>query len=158
MTIDRIDWHWDAITEDIPEDEHWERSGAHIGYFLEWAYKKGFAPTNLETHNIDEYKKVVNSEKTGIQFLIENCDTKLWEENLNDQGQKFTAFAYSAYLDNLETILDHKPYTEKYNQQDLQNVSKYLDAVYSDYLANPQLEFAKKEKQPFLQKVRDLFS
>lgn len=32
MTIDRIDWHWDSITEDIPEKEHLERAGAHIGY------------------------------------------------------------------------------------------------------------------------------
>jgi len=157
MAIDRIDWHWDAIVEDIPDDEHWERAGAHIGYFLEWSYKKGFAPTNPETHDVDEYQKVVNSEKTGIQFLIENCDTKFWEEDLNDQGQKFASFAYGTYLDNLETILDHKPYTEKYNRQDLQNVSKYLDEVYSDYLANPPLEL-KKEMQPFLQKLKDLFS
>ena len=157
MAIDRIDWHWDAITDDISEDEHWEKAGAHIGYFIEWAYKKGFAPNNSETHDVDEYQEVVNSEKNGIQFLIENCDTKFWEEDLNEQGQKFTSFAYDTYMHNLETVLGHKPYTEKYNQQDLQNVSEYLDKVYSDYLANPPLELAKKERQPFSKKLKIFF-
>lgn len=76
MTIDRIDWYEEFITDDISEEERLERAGAHIGYYLEWAYKKGFAPSNPETHAVVEYQKVANSEITGIQFLIENCDTK----------------------------------------------------------------------------------
>ncbi len=139
MAIDRIDWHLDSVTGDISEDELWERAGAHIGYFLEWAYKKGFAPSDPETYDVEECQKVINSEKNGIQFLIENCDTKFWEEDLNEQGQKFASFAYDMYINNLETILGHKPYTERYNQQDLQNVSKYLDKVYAEYLTNSSL-------------------
>lgn len=158
MTIDRIDWHEEFITDDISEDELLERAGAHIGYYLEWAYKKGFAPSNPETHDVAEYQKVANSEVSGIQFLIENCDTKFWDVDLNEEGLKFTSFAYETYLNNLEMILGHKPYTEKYNQQDLQNVSKYLDKVYADYLANPPTETIKEEKQPFFQKLKDLFS
>ena len=158
MAIDRIDWHWESITDDIPEDEHWERAGAHIGYFIEWAYKKGFAPDNPETHDVDEYKKVVNSEKNGIQFLIENCDTKFWVEDLNEEGQKFTSFAYDTYLHDLETILVNQPYVDRYNQQDLQNVSRYLDKVYSDYLANPPKEPVKEEKKSFFSKLKGLFS
>jgi len=158
MTIDRIDWHWESVIDNISEEEHWERAGAHIGYFIEWAYKKGFAPNNPETHDIDEYKKVVNSEKNGIQFLIENCDTKFWEEDLNEEGQKFTSFVYETYLDNYETILGHKPYEKKYNQQDLKNVSKYLDKVYLDYLDNSTLQLEKEERQSFLQKLKRLFS
>ena len=157
MVIDRIDWHWDSVTEQIPDDEHWEKAGAHIGYYIEWAYKKGFAPSNTETHDVNEYMKVVNSEKSGIQFLIENCDTKFWEEDLNEQGQKFTAFAYDTYLQNFETIVGHEPYITKYNQQDFQNVSKYLDKVYSDYLTAPPSESAKNRKRSFSQKLKDLF-
>lgn len=158
MAIDRIDWHWDAISDEIPDDEHWERAGAHIGYFIEWAYKKGFAPTNPEIHDVDESKKVVESEKNGIQFLIEDCDTKFCEDELNEQGQKFASFAYEEYVDNLETIFGHEPYINKYNQQDLQRVSKYFDKVYSDYLANPPVELSKKDKQSFFQKLKNLFS
>jgi len=158
MTIDRIDWHWGSITDELPEDEHWERAGAHIGYFIEWAYKKGFAPSNPETHDVDEYNKVVNSEKNGIQFLIENCDTKFWEADLNEQGQNFAHFAYDTYLGNYETIIGHEPYTANYNQQDLQSVSKYLDKVYSDYLVNPSLEEPNKGKQSIFQRLKGLFS
>lgn len=39
-----------------------ERAGTHIGYYLEWAYKKGFAPSNPETHDVAEYRKVAISE------------------------------------------------------------------------------------------------
>ena len=158
MVIDRIDWHWDSVTDDISEDEHMERAGAHIGYFIEWAYKKGFAPSNSEIHDADECKKVVNSEKNGIQFLIEDCDTKFCEEDLNEQGQKFASFAYDKYLDNFEAILGHKPYSQKYKQQDLQKVVKYLDKIYSDYLDNQSPKSTKKEKQSFLQKLKSLFS
>ena len=137
MTFDRIDWHLDSVSDEIPEDERLELAGAHIGYFIEWAYKNGFAPNNPETHDADEYKKVMNSEMNGIQFLIENCDTKFWDSDLNEEGQKFTSFAYNIYLDNFEGVVGHEPYSHKYNQQDLQCVSKYLDTVYSDYLVNP---------------------
>ncbi len=158
MAIDRIDWHWDSVTDDISEDEHWERAGAHIGYFIEWAYKKGLAPDNSETNDVEEYQKVINSEKNGIQFLIENCDTKYWEEDLNEQGQKFASFAYDMYLSNLEMILGHKPYTENYNKQDFQKVSEYLDKVYADYLTNPTPEPIKEENQSFFQKLKGLFT
>ena len=158
MAIDRIDVHWDAITEELPEDEHLERAGAHIGYFIEWAFKKGLAPSNPETHDVEEYKKVVNSEISGIQFLIESCDTKFWEEDLNEKGQSFALFAYDTYLRSFEMIVGHKPYIANYNQQDLQSVSEYLDKVYLDYLANPSVEQTIEGKLSFFQRLKGLFS
>lgn len=145
QTIDRIDWHWDAVTDASDEDEHWEKAGAHIGYYIEWAYKNGFAPNNPEVNDVEECQKVINSEVSGIQFLIENCDTKFWSADLNEEGNRFTSFAYNSYVDNFENIVGHKPYTEKYNQQDMESVSKYLDKVYEDYLNNPPVETIQKE-------------
>lgn len=147
MAIDRIDWHWDAITDNVSEDEHWERAGAHIGYYMEWAYKRGFAPNNSETNDIENYQKVVNSEINGVEFLINYCDCKFWEIDLNEEGQKFTSYAYDAYINNLERILEHKPYIEKYNQLDLQKVFKYLDKVYEEYVINPQIYKIKEKKR-----------
>jgi len=157
MAIDKIDWHRDAITDEISDDENWEKAGAHIGYFIEWAYKKGFAPSNPETNDVDECEKVINSEINGVQFLIENCDSKFWEEDLNEQGQKFAEFAYDVYLQNFETIVGHKPYTTMYNQQDLKNVSKYLDKVYLGYLENPPLKLAGKDRQTLFQRLKGMF-
>ena len=157
MAIDRIDWHWDAIIDDVPEDEHLERAGAHIGYYMEWAYKRGFASTNPETNAIENYQKVVNSEINGVEFLIDYCDCKFWEIDLNEEGQKFTSYAYDTYINNLEKILEHKPYSEKYNQLDLQKVFKYLDKVYEEYVTNPQIYKIKEEKETFLGKIKKLF-
>ena len=74
MEIDRIDWHWDAINDNVSEEEHWERAGAHIGYYIEWAYKKGFAPNNSEFNDVAEYQKVINSEES--RFMQERYDSK----------------------------------------------------------------------------------
>ncbi len=147
MAIDRIDWHIESISEDVPEDEIWERAGAHIGYYIEWAYKKGFYPKSSEDHDIEEYQKVVNSEVTGIQFLIEYCDTKFWDEDLDEEGLKFTLSEYETYLNNYAIIVGHEPYVEKYNQQDSEKVSKYLDKLYDEYLRKSQTEEVKEEKQ-----------
>lgn len=38
-------------------------------------------------------------------------------------------------------------YTENYNQQDLQAVSKYLNEIYENYLNNPQQIQAKNESR-----------
>ncbi|MBR2705149.1 MAG: hypothetical protein IKE91_06755 [Clostridia bacterium] len=138
MAIDRIDWHWDEVTDAVSDEEHWEKAGAHIGYYMEWAYKKGFAPNNPEENDIEEYQKVLNSEVTGIEFLMNNCDCKFWDSDLNEEGQKFTSYAYDTYVNNLESILGHKMYIEKYNMQDFQKVSNYLDNVYEEYIKNPQ--------------------
>ena len=159
MTIDSIDWHIDSIEdENISDDELFEIAGAHIGYYLERAYKKGFVPSDPDVIEPEEYQKVINSEVSGIEFLIEECDSKFWDSDLNEEGQKFTAFVYEKYLNDLEMILGHEPYSEKYNQRDLQNVFKYLDKAYTDYIANPPIEPIKEEKLSIFQKLKNMFS
>jgi len=135
-----------------------KEQGHILAILLNGHIKKGFAPNNPETHEVDEYLKVVNSEKNGVQFLIEYCDTKFWDEDLNEQGQKFTRFAYNTYLHNYETIVGHKCYATKYNQEDLTNVSEYLDKVYLDYLANPPVEPIGKDRQSFFQRLKGFFT
>lgn len=60
MAIDRIDWHRDSVADDIPEDERWELAGAHIGYFIEWAYKNGFAPSDSDIHDVGECNEKIS--------------------------------------------------------------------------------------------------
>lgn len=153
MSIDKIEWHLDEVTNDENEEDLFEKAGAHIGYYLEWAYKKGFAPNNPETNDISDEQKLINSEITGIQYLIENCDTKFWEEDLNKEGQRFTSFAYDTYVENLEKILGHKPYNTKYNQQDFESVSNYLNQIYNDYLTNLSSKQIKEENKIYTSKT-----
>ena len=117
MAIDRIDWHWDSVTDATSDDEHWEGAGAHIGYYLEWAFRRGFA--NTEIHgSTDEVENIFDSGVNGVQFLIDYCDTKFCDDNLNEEGQRFTSYAYDKYVENFEKITGHKMYTKNYNQQD----------------------------------------
>lgn len=153
MAIDKIGWHWDAVNENVQYNEHLERAGAHIGYYIEWAYKKGFAPDNSENHDLVEYQKVVNSEINGFNFLISNCDTKFWEEDLNEEGLKFTKYVYDEYVSNLEKIFNHKPYIEGYNQKDLQKVFDYLDKIYDSYEKN--MKFIPKTEQELVEKMKE---
>ncbi len=146
MTIDRIDAHWDDATDAVSDAEHWERAGAHIGYYIEWAFRKGLA--NPETHgNIEDIQNIFNSNVNGLQYLIEYCDAKFWDDDLNEEGKRFTTYAYDEYFENFEKIVGHKLYTKNYNQQDLEAVSKYLDKVYEDYLTNQPSNQIKEENR-----------
>ena len=145
MAIDRIDWHWDGVTDAVSDDEHWERAGAHIGYYIEWAFNKGWA--NPDVHSAEDIQDVLNSNINGLQYLMEYCDAKFWDDDLNEEGKRFTSYAYHKYVENFEKITGHKMYTKNYNRQDVQAVSKYLDEIYENYLNNPQQIQAKNESR-----------
>ena len=145
MAIDRIDWHWDGVTDAVSDDEHWERAGAHIGYYIEWAFNKGWA--NPDVHSAEDIQDVLNSNINGLQYLMEYCDAKFLDDDLNEEGKRFTSYAYHKYVEDFEKITGHKMYTKNYNRQDLQAVFKYLDEIYENYLNNPQQIQAKNESR-----------
>ena len=151
MAIDRIDAHWDDAIDAVSDDEHWERAGAHIGYYIEWAFRKGFA--NPEIHgSIEDIQNIFNSNVNGLQYLNEYCDGKFWEDDLNEEGKRFTLYAYDNYVENFEKIVGHKLYSKNYNEQDLQAVSNYLDKVYEDYFTRLQVNPTKKENHNAIEK------
>ena len=129
MAIDRIDWHWEEVTDAKDENEHWNRAGAHIGYYVEWAFKKGFA--NPDVYGDDPLEGV-----NGLQLLLDS-DAKLGESDFNEEGQKFSTYAYSLYMDNYESIVGHGLYDTMYNNEDLNKISDYLDNLYVKFKENP---------------------
>ncbi|MGX9713409.1 DUF7832 domain-containing protein [Janthinobacterium lividum] len=91
MAYDRIDWHSGGkYPDDLPE----ENGGIHIGMFLAWLLNEGMASDFHRTDSPDELRRLASREMTGLQFLIEACDGKLWEDDLNDQGNAFTVDYY----------------------------------------------------------------
>lgn len=143
MAIDRIDAHFDAMIDkmnvDVSDNKYWKRAGVHIGYYIEWAFYVGFA--NPEIHgSIEEIQDIFDSNYNGLQFLIEHCDGKFCDDDLNAEGKRFTSYVYDKYIENFEKIVGHKLYTKDYNEQDLQAVSEYLDKVYEKYLEYLQIE------------------
>lgn len=105
MAYDRIDWHSGG---DYPEGLPEENGGIPIGMFLAWAFERGMAGEFHREDSAVALKRLKRREMTGLDYLIEECDGKLWEEDLNEQGNAFavdyyehqSAFAaqYGSYL------------------------------------------------------------
>jgi hypothetical protein len=91
MAYDRIDWHSGGkYPDDLPE----ENGGIHIGMFLAWLVHQDMAGDFHRTDSAEELRRLATREMTGLQFLLDACDGKLWEEDLNDQGNAFTVDYY----------------------------------------------------------------
>ena len=86
-----MDWHSGG---NYPADLPPENGGTHIGMFLAWAFKNGLAGSLHTRESTALLGQLGRREITGRDFLIEACDGKFWEDDLNDTGQAFAADYY----------------------------------------------------------------
>jgi len=114
MSIDRMDWHYGG---DFPEGLPNENGGTHIGIYLAWIIKNDFVGEEHIKDDSDKVNAVKNEKMTGRDFLIEVCDEKFWEDDLNDEGLKFTQYYYDKYYinDYIDTLCKE---TEVYGAAD----------------------------------------
>ncbi|MDO4430619.1 MAG: hypothetical protein Q4B95_04885 [Lonepinella koalarum] len=90
-SIDRMDWHYGG---DYPSELPTQNAGTHIGMFLAWAFSNGLiGELHLEEYQ-DELKKLAERKITGVDFLIDLCDEKLWDEDFDDIGAEFAVDYY----------------------------------------------------------------
>ncbi len=93
MAIDRMDWHYDSVIKNnLPENN----AGTHIGMFLTWIIDNNLLG---EFHTEDEdslryINKIKNRESCGVDFLIDMCDEKFWDEDLSEKGYEFVKDYY----------------------------------------------------------------
>lgn len=88
VSIDRGDSH-------IESARTWNRACRHIAVYLWWAVDRGLAARSIDAKAIA---------KAPIKYFIAHCDTKLWEDDFNDEGKAFAAARYDTYL----RIIDHR--------------------------------------------------
>jgi hypothetical protein len=90
--VDRADIHF--LGEGFPENVPQENGGTHIGMYLAWIINNDLTG---EFH-IEESKESIKALKerkiTGRDFLIKECDSKLGEEDISDEGMDFTDSYY----------------------------------------------------------------
>lgn len=103
-----MDWHYGG---DFPEDLPDENDGTHIGMYLAWIINNNLQGELHNEESSEALKDVRNRKITGRDFLIDQCDEKFWDEDLNEEGLAFTEFYYSeTYFDDygeaLATDLD----------------------------------------------------
>jgi hypothetical protein len=105
MKYEDVSWHNGA--EDYPKDLPAEAAATHTGMFLAWALFSGLASSMLAGDAADLRARKV----TPGEFFYNQCDGKLTDEDLNDQGNAF-AQAYfdpegAKYLNDYDAVLCH---------------------------------------------------
>lgn len=103
MAIDRMDSHYGG---DFPEDLPDENGGTHIGIYLAWIINNNLQGELHDEDSVEALQDLKNRKITGRDFLIEQCDEKFWEEDLNAESFAFTEFYYhEKYFEDYANIL-----------------------------------------------------
>ena len=92
MAIDRMDWHYGG---EFPQGLDTVCGGTHIGMFLAWIILHGLIGTDHLDDSVDELAAVRERRMTGRDFLIQQCDEKFWDSDLNEEGLAFTHAYYT---------------------------------------------------------------
>lgn len=99
---DDASWHYGG---DYPENLADENGATHIGMFLNWCINNYLLSEELNGDCKDEIESVRRREMTGAQFLIDQCDEKFSEYDLNELGNRFAQDYYE----------DDTDFSKKYN-------------------------------------------
>ena len=118
-SIDRMDWHYGG---DFPRDLHVENAGTHIGMYLTWIIQNDLIGQIHLKESASAILKVKTRVQTGRDFLIEQCDEKFWDQDLNEEGLAFTLYYYQG-----ESTDDFKNYLDDYCEQLGQDVESLYE-------------------------------
>lgn len=88
---DDASWHYGG---DFPDDLPEENGATHIGMFLTWCIDNDLISEFQIEESGEDIQKVKNRELTGAEFLIDNCDEKFTDEDLNNLGNEFAKDYY----------------------------------------------------------------
>lgn len=126
MKYDDASWHYGG---DFPADLSPDAGATHIGMFVAWCMLNGLAGELHTGQSSEELDALRDRTITPGQFLINVCDGKFWDQDLNNEGNAFAKAYYEAADDN-------------------HGLARYLD----DYEATFQ------EAKPTLYHVKDLWT
>ena len=137
MSYDKVEWHSEG--DGFPKDAKPEQGGTHIGMFLTWLIDNNLIGELYEESSMDSINKVKSREMTGRDFLIEECDSKFYDEVVNDEGNEFirnyydvedsTYFGdYADVFDDYEGIYDVENSWENYDK-----LKQIIDMRYQEW-------------------------
>lgn len=101
--LDDVSWHLEAAGE--PDDTAEVRAGLHMGFFLAWVVHNGHwkGLPGQETAPIEQVRL---RQMTGTQFLLEECDGKLFTDMLAPDMASGAERLYSKlFLPTYDTVL-----------------------------------------------------
>lgn len=118
-SIDRIDWHSGG---DFPDNLPEVNGGTHIGMYLTWIIQNNLIGQMHRDDSAEAIQKVLSRQMTGRDFLVDMCDEKFWDEDLNEEGIAFTNYYYQA--DSTDTF---KNYVDDYCEALAQDVESIFE-------------------------------
>jgi hypothetical protein len=108
MKYDDASWHYGGS---FPPDLEPKAGATHIGMFTAWCVLNGFGGELHIENFTDDLDRLRSREVTPGEWFMGACDGKFTDEDLNDEGNAFTAFYYSPepapYLTDYEDTLGH---------------------------------------------------
>ena len=119
---DDASWHYGG---DFPDDLPEENGATHIGMFLTWCIDNDLLSEEQIEDSEYEIESVKNRKMTGAEFLIDICDEKFTDYDLNDIGNEF---ATDYYEDGTKFSKKHKNYFGDYAEIfDIKVIDNNLD-------------------------------
>ena len=104
MAIDRADWHWESAEKEFREthgitgeltqeqiNQIWLLAANHIGLFIQWIIDRGFEGEDADP---EDCAKVRARQMTGAEYLMIDCDGKLWESDICEDALPFVMAYY----------------------------------------------------------------
>jgi hypothetical protein len=133
-----MDWHNGA--DNYPKELSAEAAGTHIGMYLAWIINNDLYGS-IHNESQDQIEKVKNRKISGADFLIEQCDEKLWNDDFNEVGKEFTEHYYLAdtfFSDYEKALCIDEPtlYHIKNSWENYDKLSIYIDIAYKNWLKN----------------------
>jgi hypothetical protein len=98
MKYDDASWHYSG---NFPKDLPLENGSTHIGMFLGWAILRDLVgePHRRDDERVFDLNRIRNRQLRPRDFVLNWCDEKLTDEDLNDEGNAFAADYYQeSYL------------------------------------------------------------
>ncbi|MET3538691.1 DUF7832 domain-containing protein [Chryseobacterium limigenitum] len=133
---DDASWHYGG---DFPEGLPSKNSATHTGMFLNWCIHNNLHSEEMKEDFKDEIESLKRREITGAEFLLEVCDGKFTEHELNDLGNSFakdyyvdeTDFAdkFSSFATDYINIFDSKAEESDYEYETFY----HIEDTYENY-------------------------
>lgn len=91
MKYDDASWHSEG---EFPEGSPVEYAATHIGRFLKWCFKMGWAGELHLEEWPEDVEAVIDGRKSATSFVLQNCDGKFTDEDLSEEGNLFAKQYY----------------------------------------------------------------
>lgn len=131
---DDASFHYNGhFPDDLPD----EAGGTHIGHFVSWLLLNGLFTPDVYRRAAPKVEALRNRRITGRDFLLEDLDEKLLEQDLTPEGHRFATDYYDEiYLDDYIEFLVPDEMDSLYRAEDSwENYDKLAPRISERYSA-----------------------